>query len=340
MLREQSSWGWCYALLFLCFSIGNPSLLHAGYINLAAANPHQLTTAMEDLVLGQLSTKASTPAASATETTTLEASSSVVMAPVATTSVAAALSQSTKTTAKVPTYKPPAELGISGYAYLDSNKNGKDDAGEWVLGGVWLELIPKANPAAAVYTQSKADGSYSFFSNGNGSPLTPGAYSIIEFTPPTFTPTKASTGTFLNLKGAKIPTTAGTTSGDVQTAWYGTINTANPRGFEEIDNIYLPDPADATKCPGWNQYYAYNPTTGASEWYAVTNYDFGDYKAITMPKTKRSYLLGGTTALETGYPNPFAVPEPSSLAMLAIGGLGIFGWTRHRRARNRLIAGS
>ena len=334
MLREQSSWGWCYALLFLCFSIGNPSLLHAGYINLAAANPHQLTTAMEDLVLGQLSTKASTPAASATETTTLEASSSVVMAPVATTSVAAALSQSTKTTAKVPTYKPPAELGISGYAYLDSNKNGKDDAGEWVLGGVWLELIPKANPAAAVYTQSKADGSYSFFSNGNGSPLTPGAYSIIEFTPPTFTPTKASTGTFLNLKGATIPVTSGKTSGDVRTAWYGTMNTANPQG-EEVDNIYLPDPADSADCPGWSKYYVGGSTP---QWYAVTNYDFGDYKAITIPKTKRSYLLGGTTALVVSYPNP--VPEPSSLALLVVSGLGIFGWTQYRRASGRLIAGS
>src|SRR5205814_1011126 len=74
---------------------------------------------------------------------------------------------------------------ISGTVYLDGNANGDLDAGEPSIPGVVLTLTGTNNlgqPVTAT-TTTGADGSYSFSTDSNGTPLAPGTYQITETTP-------------------------------------------------------------------------------------------------------------------------------------------------------------
>jgi protocatechuate 3,4-dioxygenase beta subunit len=99
--------------------------------------------------------------------------------------------------------------GLSGYVYVDANKNGVKDAGDGAVAGVAITL-KDAGGSTVVSTTTAGDGSYSFTG------LTPGTYSVFEGATPLY---------------AEATNNVGTVNG-------GPSGTA-PAGKDEIDNVQL-----------------------------------------------------------------------------------------------------
>jgi hypothetical protein len=220
------------------------------------------------------------------------------------------------------------DLSIAGSVYVDSTKNGKRDTTEWKLDHALVSLIyhgtdgtQQGQVITTTPTFTKNGGSFYFGS------LPWGYYSLEVDSPEVATVAGAQKATVSNGlvmldPGGFVPTTTtstlqsaiafvnpstGTTL-PASTSLFGTMNS------NRVDSIFLPDPA----------------TFGVAN-YNVTGYNFGEYQKITLPA---SNTYNATTVQSTfTLGNPSAVPEPTMLGMLGVGGLGLFGFVRLRRRR-------
>ena len=216
-------------------------------------------------------------------------------------------------------YIAPTDLGISGYVFLDTNKqpsgaygNGVKDAGEWGINNIWVRLLSSTGQVLA-QTVTKTDGSYRF---GN---LSPGNYSVAVYTPPTYTSTDGPFngqpyhnlgGNFLNTAGTAYPT--GTGPGQVNSSWYGNL-TYNPTyAYAEVGTtnnwINLPDPI----------YFSLPPLNGTNSTYAATTFNFGEYKAGAIQASDLANPYRAITVPSYKLPAwPPSPTEPSPFAAVA-----------------------
>jgi hypothetical protein len=249
---------------------------------------------------------ATTTASSATlpSSPTLQSQTNNVVAATASqiTQASAAATQSSSSTWSGPS--------ISGAFYLDSNWNGVNDKGEWSIQGITVRLTSQSDPSDIITTLTKADGSFYFGS------LSSGSYSLSAVLPPKYYGVAAGLGTFLDEMGSPIPTGHG--QGQIDPSWLGTINANNPN---EIDGIYLPT-AD---------WFASNPEDAN---YSLAKYSFGEFSPIALPVSKGYYLSSTPTTVDAGNGT---VPEPSALALVAVGGLVGGGMRRLRRKRSSMV---
>lgn len=104
--------------------------------------------------------------------------------------------QSTRTTSKI-----TADGELSGFVYVDANRNNRKNSGEHVLGGVTISLTghdAAGNPLPSQTTVTASDGSYHFTG------LLPGIYTIREAQPTNIASYKAAAGNLGGKAGANV----------------------------------------------------------------------------------------------------------------------------------------
>jgi hypothetical protein len=213
-------------------------------------------------------------------------------------------------------YIAPTDLEISGYVFLDTNKNattgsygnGVKDPGEWGINDIWIRLLSSTGQVVG-QTVTKTDGSYSF---GN---LSPGTYSLVAYTPPTYTSTDGQFngqalhnvpgGSYLSPTGA--PYATGTGTGQVNPNWYGTLSYSSTYAYAEIGTINLPDPT----------YFGLPGLNGSNPTYAAASFNFGEYKAGGIPSSDLANPYRAITVPSYALPAWPAVGAASPVAATA-----------------------
>ena len=215
-----------------------------------------------------------------------------------------------------PAYTAPTTLGISGYVFLDLNQDGLyQQNSDWGINGAQVRLINDSTGDTVATTTTKTNGGYSFTG------LSPGTYSLVEFTPPSFAATQPTTslGTsysaygaaFLNTSGGTIAT--GTGSGQVNPSWYGTISsgTYSATVSGSTQNVAYTQVATVTS-PAATWFGL--PGTSGSPTYAVTGYNFGDYKSNAI--TPGDYFNPYHSISVTPYAIPTTNPTTGTAVIL------------------------
>ena len=221
------------------------------------------------------STATPTKTTSSTAPTTTSTASTTPPSSSATTTVKAAASSSGK------------DPSISGYVYIDSNKDGQKDAGDYAVGGAPVTLSSLTSPGVSWSVLSGSNGSYSF----SGIPA--GLYTVSV---PVFTDLingSPSLGFFIDGSGnVYTPGGAGIPDSD-----FGT-----PVSGGTVDSI-----ADINLQSG----------------FAALDYDFSELGVQTDMVSKRLFLastVDTTTYWEDAGPAPApATAEPGTLVLLLAG---------------------
>jgi hypothetical protein len=223
------------------------------------------------------------------------------------------LTTTTTTTTGTTTTKPlavpanPAYPSISGFAYIDSNHNGKKDKGEWAIGNARIIVKPSGHENDKRYWISaltRSDGSYYFDLTATKKKpyLGPGKYSVWELVQPEgFKDGIDTRGTLVDSGGHYI--------GGMGTPYI------SPSKCDEIYNITL------------------KPNTRGE------NYNFGEAAADPTYISKRQFLSMSGSSISV-HPYPFSnvtVPEPGTVALLLAGGgmLAATTWFRRRKRAAR-----
>jgi hypothetical protein len=297
----------------LIYSASSSSVLTASTAPATTSNPTVTKLGFSYLLLSDQAAKPQAAATTATAKTTATAALTTT-AKAATTTTAKAAAAKTAIPAK------PAYPSISGYAYVDSNKNGKKDKGEWAISGARIVLKPKKyenDPRYWLNMVTASDGSYYFDLRKKVQPwLGYGTYSVWELVQP------GTKGQFVdgydrpasvvnrygepvNGKGQVVPATPR------QTSWGYGVN--GQHAYDAMRNITIP-----------------------SNGYA-SNYNFGETSLDPKYVSKRMFLSNSSSTVNVkAYPMP-SVPEPGTIALLGTGALGLVGaaWFRRRRRRAR-----